>query len=69
MPAHDGTHYCASPMTCPACARRFWTWAQQHTRGAPRQRKGPQPAMSFYEAAALFQDVDARVRPRTIPSK
>jgi hypothetical protein len=53
-------HYCNEPLRCPVCIRRFWLWVQQHTRGRPRQRKGPQPERSFYEAAALFRDVDCR---------
>ena len=30
---HDAHHYCNKPMRCPSCIRRFWTWAQSHTRG------------------------------------
>jgi hypothetical protein len=55
-------HYCNNEIGCQACQRRFWQWAQQHTRGRPRQRKGAQPALSFYEAAALFAAVDARAK-------
>ena len=52
-------HACNNPLTCPECIRRFWKWAQSHTRGSPKTVKG---RLSFYEAAAKFQDVDARAR-------
>jgi hypothetical protein len=40
-------------LACPVCARRFWKWAENHTRGrVPKANpKGP----SFYEAAAKYQ--------------
>jgi hypothetical protein len=53
-------HYCNEPLRCPTCIRRFWRWAKAHTLGRPRQKRGPQTALSFYEAAALFIDVDVR---------
>ena len=37
----DTPHFCNEPIRCPACVRRFWAWAQSHTRGRPRARKGP----------------------------
>jgi hypothetical protein len=51
-------HYCNESLRCPSCIRRFWVWAQNHTRG--RVPKGKPTASSFYEAAALWIDVDAR---------
>lgn len=39
-------HYC-NTIHCPTCIRAFWVWAEQHTRGRPRQRRGPQTAESF----------------------
>jgi hypothetical protein len=44
-------------MRCPVCARRFWKWAENHTRArAPKTGvKGP----SFYEAAAKWRTDEA----------
>jgi hypothetical protein len=53
-------HACNNPLTCPECIRRFWLWAQSHTRG--RVPKSSVSAPNFYEAAAKFADVDARSR-------
>lgn len=40
-------------LRCPVCQRRFWKWAENHTRArAPKTGvKGP----SFYEAAVKFE--------------
>lgn len=48
-------HYCNEPMRCPTCNRRFYAWAQSHTRG-----RAPNRAESFYEAAAKFREIDHR---------
>lgn len=45
-------HYCNNPLACPECVRRFWKWAEQHTRG--RAPKGGASSTSFYEAASKF---------------
>ena len=47
-------HYC-NTIACPECVKRFYKWAENHTRGKP---KGSGPA--FYEAAAKFRDIDNR---------
>lgn len=52
-------HFC-NTLNCATCIRRFWKWAENHTRGmGPRARRGASEgaagmpyAMSFYEAAA-----------------
>lgn len=36
-------HYC-NMLYCPECIRRFWQWAQHHTRSKGK-RKGP----NFYD--------------------
>jgi hypothetical protein len=54
-PTKAHPHFCNCELTCPVCVRRFWQWAENHTRGRPRQRRGEQPAQSFYEAAAKFK--------------
>jgi hypothetical protein len=46
-------HYCNNPIACPTCTRRFWKWAENHTRG---RGEGP----SFYDCAARFVEVDNR---------
>jgi hypothetical protein len=28
-------HYCNEPLRCPECNRRFWRWAENHTRHDP----------------------------------
>ena len=43
-------HFC-NYLACPVCVRRFWQWAESHTNGNPRSRRGPKTALSFYEAA------------------
>jgi hypothetical protein len=68
-------HGCNNPLACPECIRRFWKWAENHTRGrsTPYSRQarvdaGHHPghaneySPSFYEAAAKWIDVDARAR-------
>jgi hypothetical protein len=58
-------HYCNEPLRCPECIRRFWKWAENHTRGRRQSVHAvfSAPAhTSFYEAAAKFADVDARAR-------
>ncbi len=46
-------HYCNCELTCPECIRRFWKWAENHTRG--RKPKGSETrGPSFYEAAAQW---------------
>ena len=65
------SHYCNAPLRCPTCIRRFWAWAQQHTRGrVPKGEDGkratrpidPDTTPSFYEAAGKFADVDHRAK-------
>lgn len=49
-------HYCNNPLRCPECVRRFWKWAENHTRGRKKRVRfagGASPVLSFYEAAAL----------------
>lgn len=40
-------HFCNCELRCPVCIRRFWVWAEMHTRG-----RAPGREPSFYEAAA-----------------
>jgi hypothetical protein len=42
-------HYCNCELSCPECVRRFWEWAQNHTRHDPR---------GFIKAAMRFQTDD-----------
>lgn len=46
-------HYCNEPLRCPECVKRFWKWAEQHTRGRPPGAEDP--AVSFYEAAVKWK--------------
>ncbi len=45
-------HYCNCELSCPHCIRRFWQWAEMHTRGQPPKSKGE---VSFYEAATKWR--------------
>lgn len=51
--AHPATGCVYGPRTiaCRTCTVDFWRWVRQHTNGRPRAKRGPTPAMSFYEAA------------------
>jgi hypothetical protein len=42
-------HYCNCELRCPECIRRFWKWAENHTRA--RAPKTGVAGPSFYEAA------------------
>jgi len=53
-------HACNEPIRCPECIKRFWKWAQSHTQGRPPSAGGATTALSFYEAARLFIEVDHR---------
>lgn len=46
-------HACNEPLRCPECIRRFWQWAENHTRGK-RRRGDIDKGESFYEAASKF---------------
>lgn len=46
-----GCEYGPRTIACRACVMEFWRWVKAHTNGTPRQRKGPTPSRSFYEAA------------------
>lgn len=60
-------HYCNAPLRCPTCIRRFWQWAQSHTRGrAPRSDARVPP---FYEAAAKFRGTDHRIAPARLDAR
>jgi len=40
-------------MACKVCALRFWSWAEQHTRGKAKKKRGKggvETAKSFYES-------------------
>lgn len=45
-------HFHNEPLRCPACRRRFWAWAEQHTGGKGKRGRGHGTALSFYESAA-----------------
>lgn len=45
-------HYCNEPLRCSECVRRFWKWAENHTR--PRKPEAGVVGPNFYEAAAKF---------------
>jgi hypothetical protein len=51
-------HYCNEPLRCPECVRRFWKWAENHTRGRKQSAhtvfSAPAP-VTFYEAAARWR--------------
>lgn len=55
-----GIQYTATFVACRDCAVRFNSWMLSHVNGKGRGRKHMnrdpqfQPALSFYEAAALF---------------
>lgn len=56
-------HYCNEPLRCPECVKRFWKWAENHTRGrVPKDiivdaPSGDAPrGSSFYEAATRWND-------------
>lgn len=55
-----GQQYTPTVIACRDCTVRFNTWMLAHVNGSGRGRKQAriaaefQPAMSFYEAAALF---------------
>ena len=55
-----GCQYTATMIACFDCTTRFHKWMLSHVngkgRGKKHQRSNPefQPALSFYEAAALF---------------
>ena len=55
-------HYCNEPLRCPECVRRFWKWAESHTRGRLKADVGGKvtpeahgsgfaEGVTFYEAA------------------
>lgn len=48
-----GCVYGPNTIACRECVRTFWSWALRHMNGRPKQRKGPPPALSFYEHAAM----------------
>ena len=51
-------HFCNEPLRCPSCIRRFWKWAENHTRGKAKRKRHegvPTTALSFYEAAVLWK--------------
>lgn len=51
-------HYC-NTIHCWTCIRRFYQWAQQHTRGKAKRKRNEgqvETAMSFYEHASLSYD-------------
>jgi hypothetical protein len=43
-------HYCNEPLRCPECIRRFWKWAENHTRGRSPKAKIVS-GVTFYEVA------------------
>jgi hypothetical protein len=49
-------HFHTDPLRCWTCARRFWKWAENHTRGrGSRGKKLTPDGASFYECAAKFR--------------
>jgi hypothetical protein len=48
-------HYCNEPLRCPECVRRFWMWAQNHTRGRERRQEASHD--SFYVCASRVSTV------------
>lgn len=49
-------HYCTDPMVCIECIRRFWKWAENHTRG---RRNKLWNGLSFYECASKHKKQNA----------
>lgn len=49
-------HFHNEPIRCPTCIRRFWKWAQMHTRGRQHGKCVGDPeggqSISFYVCAA-----------------
>jgi len=53
--AHPATGCVYGPDTlaCRRCVEQFWAWVRSHTNKRPRKGKGPNTALTFYEAATL----------------
>ena len=52
-----GCQYGPSTLACRDCVESFWTWVRTHTNKRSRRGHGPETALSFYEAAALFSSI------------
>lgn len=50
QPRKQHPHFCNCELRCPVCVRRFWKWAENHTRA---RGKAGASERGFYEAAAF----------------
>lgn len=58
-----GCQYGPRTLACYRCVAECWTWVRRHVNGKglrPRTSGQARPALTFYEAAALWRDDSRR---------